>query len=152
MPQKEWSITLNNTKHTLTLNHGSLQRKYDLKLDGNRLNPVRELIEKGDKLAFNINTHTCIVIIKLYKGDFEYDCIVDAHSVETGQRIEIPPRWTPPKEGCLKYVIYWLLWAVTVSLMSLITGLSEGKIDQTITLIIITLIISPIILRLWKNR
>ncbi len=152
MPQKEWSITLDNIKHTIELKHGTLLRKYYLKLDGVSLSPKRDLIEKGDKLTFNITTHTCIVIIKSHKGGFAYDCIVDDRSIETGQKTEIPPEWVPPKESCLKYGVYYLVGTVIIGLISSITGISEDKIDLILLLIVVTLIIFAFIQHLWKKH
>ena len=92
MPEKQWLISLEDSEYKVTLNHGTIVRKYDVKLDGKAINVLRTIIEKGDRLTFNINSHTCVLIIHFVKGGakFKYDCIVDGTSVETQQASEIP--------------------------------------------------------------
>ena len=158
MPEKQWLIKLEDSEHRVTLNHGTLVRKYDVKLDGKTINALRTIIEKGDKLTFNLNTHTCVLIIQFLKGGakFKYDCIVVGISVETQQTSEIPPEWNPPKQGCLKQIFmqisYLIGITIVIGIISVLTGFSSDKIDLIIGLVVGVIIIYAVIRHLLMRN
>ena len=158
MPEKQWLIRLEDSEHRITLNHGTMVRKYDVKLDGETINAQRTIIEKGDKLTFNINSHTCVLVTHFVKGGtkFKYDCIVDGTSVETQQASEIPPEWTPPKQECLKQIFMQILYligiTIVIGIISVLTGLSSDKIDLIIGLVVGTIIIYAVLRHLLTRN
>ena len=145
MPEKEWMIKLQDSEHKITLKHGTLIRKYYVKLDGDNINPLRTIIEKGDKLTFNINLHTCVLLIYFIKSGVKYECVIDGTSIETQKKSEIPPEWNPPKQGCLKQILMQISLliggAIVIEIISGLTGFNSDKIELIIGLIVVAFII-----------
>lgn len=146
MPEKEWMIKLQEGEHKITLKHGALIRKYYVNLDGNIIKSLkRTVIENGDKLIFNINSHTCVLLIYFIKGGVKYECVIDDTSIETQMKSEIPPEWKPPKQGCLKQILMQvsvlLGWAIVIGIISGLTGFNSDKIELIIVLIVVAFII-----------
>lgn len=149
MPEKEWMIKLQDGEHKITLNHGTLIRKYYVNLDGNIINPLRTIIEKGDKLTFNVNSHTCVLLIHFIKGGVNYECVINGTSIETKMKYEIPPEWNPPKQGCLKQILIQISFliggAIVIGIISGLTGFDSDKIELIIALIVVAFIIYAIL-------
>ena len=149
MPKKEWMIKLQDCEHKITLKHGTLIRKYYVNLDGNIINPLRTIIEKGDKLTFNINSHICVLLIYFIKGGFKYECVIDGTSIETQRKSEIPPEWDPPKQGCLKQILMQISFliggAIVIGIISELTGFNSDKIELIIILIVVAFIIYAVL-------
>lgn len=158
MPEKQWLFKLKDSEHRIALNHGTIVRKYDVKLDGEPIKALRTIIEKGDKLIFNINSHTCVLIIRFVKGGgrYKYDCIVDGTSVETQQAAEIPTEWKPPKQGCLKQIFMQILYliglTIVIGIISVLTGFSSDKIDLIIGLVFGAIIIYAVLRHLLMRN
>ena len=155
MPEKEWTFKLEDGEHKIILKHGTLIRKYEVKLDGAIIIPLRTLIEKGDKLTFNIKSHSCVLLTHFIKRKFKYDCVVDGISIETRQKSEIPPNWNPPKLGCLKQILiqisYFISMTIVIGIISALTGFSSDKIDFIIGLIVSVLIIYAVLRHFLKR-
>lgn len=155
MPEKGWIIKLQDGEHRITLKHGTLLRKYYVKLDGDIINPLRTIIKKGDKLTFNINSHTCVLLIHFIKGGVKYECVIDCTSIETQKKSEIPPEWNPPKQGCLKQILmqisYLISMTIVIGIISALTGFSSDKIDLIIGLVIGAIIICVVLRHLLKR-
>ena len=153
MTEKGWLIKLKDGDHRISLKHGTLLRKYYVQLDGDIINPLRTIIEKGDKLTFNINSHSCVLLIFFITGGVKYECIIDGTSVETQKKSEIPPEWSPPKQGCLKqlltYILYLIGMTIVIEIISALTGFSSDKIDLIISLVVIALIIYLVLRHLY---
>lgn len=149
MPEKEWIVKLQDGEHRINLKHGTLLRKYYVKLDGDLINPLRTIIDKGDKLTFNINSHTCVLLTYFTKDGVEYECVIDGISIETQKKSEIPPEWNPPKQGCLKQIFmqisYLIIITIVIGIISALTGFSSDKIDLIIGLIVGAFIICAVI-------
>ena len=155
MPEKEWMIKLQDSEHKITLKHGTFLRKYYVKLDGDIINPLRTIIEKGDKLTFNINSHTCVLLIHFIKGGVKYECVIDGTSIETLRKSEIPQEWTPPRQGCLKQILMQILFlisgAIVIGIISGLTGFDSDKIELIIGLVVGALIIYAVLRHLLKK-
>ncbi|HZK55876.1 MAG TPA: hypothetical protein VFC84_17055 [Desulfosporosinus sp.] len=158
MPEKQWIIKFKDSEHRITLHHGTIVRKYNVELNGDPIKALRTIIEKGDKLTFNINSHTCVLIIHFVKGGgkYKYDCIVDGTSVETQQVAEIPPEWNPPKQGCLKQIFMqissWIGLTIVIGIISVLTGFSSDKIDLIIGLVVGAIIIYAVLRHLLMRN
>ena len=155
MAEKEWIVKLESDEHGITLKHGTLLRKYYVKFDGNIINSYRTIIEKGDKLTFNINSHTCVLLIHFIKGGVKYECVIDGTSIETQKKSEIPPEWSPPKQGCLKQILmqlwYLISMTIVIGIISALTGFSSNKIDLIIGLVVGVLIIYVVLRHLYQR-
>jgi len=155
VPEKEWMIKLQDSEHKITLKHGTFLRKYYVKLDGDIINPLRTIIEKGDKLTFNINSHTCVLLIHFIKGGVKYECVIDGTSIETLRKSEIPQEWTPPRQGCLKQILMQILFlisgAIVIGIISGLTGFDSDKIELIIGLVVGALIIYAVLRHLLKK-
>ena len=155
MPEKEWMIKLQDSEHKITLKHGTFLRKYYVKLDGDIINPLRTIIEKGDKLTFNINSHTCVLLIHFIKGGVKYECVIDGTSIETLRKYEIPQEWTLPRQGCLKQILMQILFfisgAIVIGIISDLTGFDSDKIELIIGLVVGALIIYAVLRCLLKK-
>jgi len=128
LPEKEWLFRLEDGEHRIHLKHGSFIRKYNVELDDHTIDLIRTIIERGDKLEFNINLHKCVLIIRTIKGGFNYDCIIDGTSIQTHQKSEIPPEWNQPKRGCLTELFSYIIFAIVIGIVSGLTGFSSDKI------------------------
>jgi len=155
MLTKEWLIKLQDDEHRIALSHGNLLRKYYVKLDGGTIEPLRTIIEKGDKLTFNISPHTCVLLIHFIKGGVDYECIIDGTSIETQMKSEIPQEWTPPKQGCLKQILlqisYLISATILIGIISALTGLNSDKIELILSLVVGALIIFTVLRHLLKR-
>lgn len=157
MPEKEWMIKLQDGEHKITLNHGTLIRKYYVNLDGNIIESLkRTVIENGDKLTFNINSHTCVLLIYFIKGGVKYECVIDGTSIETQMKSEIPPEWKPPKQGCLKQIFMQvsvlLGGVIVIEIISGLTGFNSDKIELIIVLIVVAFIIYAVLRHFLKRK
>lgn len=153
LAEKEWLIKLKDGEYRISLKHGALLRKYYVKLNGDIINPQRTIIEKGDKLTFNINSHSCVLLIYFIEGGAKYECVIDGTSIETQKKSEIPPEWSPPKQGCLKQILmqlwYLISMTIVIGIISALTGLGSAKIDLIIGLAFGVLIIYVILRHLY---
>lgn len=126
--KKEWLVKLEDGEHRIHLKHSSFIRKYNVELDDHTIDPIRTIIERGDKLEFNINLHKCVLIIRIIKDGFNYDCIIDDTSIETHQKSEIPPEWNQPKRGCLTELFSYTIFTILIGIVSGLSGFSSDKI------------------------
>lgn len=149
LPEKEWLFRLEDGEHRIHLKHSSFIRKYNVELDDYTIDPIRRIIERGDKLEFNIHTHKCFLIIRTVKDGFNYDCIIDGTSIETHQTTEIPPEWNQPKRGCLTELFSYTIFAIVMGIVSGFTGLSSDKI---MGLVVGTILLYAVLRFLMKRR
>lgn len=155
MPEKTWVVKLQVGEHRITLKHGTLIRKYSVKLDNDIINPPRTIIEKGDKLTFNISSHTCVLLIHFIKGGVKYECLIDGTSIETQTKSEIPPEWIPPRQGCLKQILMQILFliggVIVIGIISGLTGFSQDEIDLIIGLVLGAFVIYAVLRHFLKR-
>ncbi len=128
MPIKEWTFDLEQTKYTVLLEHGTILRRHKLFLNGQPVEPIENiLIEKGNRLSFNINEHLITVIIKCSGlSQFEYDLLVNGISVQSFGKVKLPPELVFETKGCLSEVKkHYIMGVVFMSILSFTWGSLE---------------------------
>ena len=96
MAKKIWRFELGDGEHTVELEHGYWSGKRVIRVDGERLERTRRLVDSGSQHAFEIDGHPCAVHIRTNGITFTYDLVVGGRSVETGEPVTPSPpipRW-----------------------------------------------------------
>lgn len=109
MAKKLWQIELEDSKYEIELEHGYFSGKRKISVDGkvvfNSANLLDLLSDTGGVHKFDINSHSCAVIIRTNGFTFNYDLAVDGKSITTGQPLDsiMPvPRW-----------VWWLITIIS---------------------------------------
>lgn len=85
MGKRNWLIELEGVEHDIELEHGYFSGKRIISADDEIIEHTRyNLFDAGSKHEFEINGHSCIILITPAGFKFSYDLIVDGISVKTG--------------------------------------------------------------------
>lgn len=103
MATKIWTITLEDGKHQIELEHAYISGKRDITVDGTliKLPPksAQSFLDFGSNHPFKIGNHCCIVHIRTNGITFSFDLSVDGRSISTGKQVDssdsVPP-WVWP--------------------------------------------------------
>jgi hypothetical protein len=106
MPGKQWKVKIDDTMHTVKIEHGSMVRRFAVQVDGKQVNLQENvLIDQGNRLTFKINDHLChILVLMSTASTFDYDFILDGYSVQSKQKVELPAEMKEDK-GFLKHFL-----------------------------------------------
>ena len=92
MANKEWSITLDDKKHIVKLQHGYFSAKREIRVDGKTIlstDPIPLGFDLGSRHAFKIGLHECVVEILTDGIKFEYDLFVDGISTSKEKHLDM---------------------------------------------------------------
>ena len=126
MPGKQWKVKIDDSNHTVKIEHGSMVRRFAVQVDGKQVNLLENvLIERGNRLAFKIDDHMCHILVLMSKGStFEYDFVLDGYSVQSKQKVELPAEMKEDR-GFLKH---FLINAIAGILIIFVVGYFSGYV------------------------
>lgn len=152
MPNKVWNIILDNQSYKVEVEHSRIRRKYAITINDKIIQPKERIIlEHGDRLPFNIGSHSCNIIITLSQG-FHYDLIIDGISTESNNPVELPDEWIPPKKGCLREILQFIFFSFLIGIISLIGWFITGVLDYEKTELFIILLMLVIVVVVIVRR
>ena len=101
MAKKSWRVELEDSVHTVELEHGYWSGKRTISIDGERMNlPQKEassFFDFGSHHTIHIGQVSAIIHIKTNGLTFNYDLSIEGRSVETGRTVTVTtapaPRW-----------------------------------------------------------
>jgi hypothetical protein len=80
MAEKRWEFELDGRKHAIELEHSSNSNKRSIRVDGRLLSlspEVQQPKERNSKHAFQIDGHSCEIVIEYKDRRFVYDLILE---------------------------------------------------------------------------
>jgi hypothetical protein len=120
MAKKSWSFQLDDSTHTVELDHGYYSGKRKVTLDGkviqNTANILHVFFDIGSQFTFQINNHSGTIVIHTNGFRFTSDLVIDGKSMETGQEVKLPA----PISGWIWFLIIACAMIPVISLGGII--------------------------------
>ena len=114
MPQKRWTLRLEDGSHTITLDRSAWTGRGTVRLDGERVPPLSDnLFELYRVIPVPVRGHDVAVHIRSNGLTYTDDLVVDGRSVQTGQAVATPlplPGWA------------WIFIAACISILCVFLG------------------------------
>lgn len=110
MALKRWTFPLEDGPHTLTFHDDPFWGRRRAQIDDGpwqRLTTARKSFSLDNDYALPIAGHSAEVLVRRIGLSYQYDCVVDGLSVETGLRPQTPPPF--PAWGWVFVVLCGLL-------------------------------------------
>lgn len=82
MAKKNWTLQLEDGRHTVELDHGALSGKRRISLDGQVVEESQKTIDIGSQHTFSLDSHECTVVIRTNGLGFSYDLLLDGLPLE----------------------------------------------------------------------
>jgi hypothetical protein len=97
MAKKNWTIQLEDGRHSVELDHGALSGKRRILLDGQVVEESQKTIDIGSQHTFPLDGHECTVIIRTNGLRFSYDLLLDGQPLGKRPAKRKPPPKPKPK-------------------------------------------------------
>jgi hypothetical protein len=97
MAKKNWTIQLEDGRHSVELDHGALSGKRRISLDGQVVEESQKTIDIGSQHTFPLDGHECTVVIRTNGFTFSYDLLLDGQPLEKRAARPKPPPKPKPK-------------------------------------------------------
>lgn len=110
MTKRKCIIVLDGDEYNISLEHGHFSGRRTIYVNDNRIieQTPHRFYDKGSKHEFQIQNHTCVILIDIVGVTFQYDLIVDGISITTGEPASTELTFDP-KMNFMKFILYLIV-------------------------------------------